>query len=75
MSYWLEVEIIVPPEGYLEHLDLVSSILIDCGAGGVVLEDPALIEGLLTGGTRETVALKPEQVIGVPSVKAYVSIQ
>lgn len=71
MSYWLEVEIIVPPEGYLEHLDLVSSVLIDCGAGGVVLEDPALIEGLLAGGTRETVALKPGQAVGVPSVKAY----
>lgn len=71
MSYWLEVQIIVPSEGYQGHLDLVSNVLMDCGAGGVVLEDPALMEGLLARGTRENVALKPEQTVSVPSVKAY----
>ncbi|MEW5952410.1 MAG: 50S ribosomal protein L11 methyltransferase [Bacillota bacterium] len=71
MEHWLEVEITLPVEEYRQSMDLVSIILIESGAGGVVLEDPALLADLIDRGSVETVALQPEQAAIAPAVKAY----
>ena len=71
MENWLEVKITLPAEEYRQSMDLVSNVLMESGAGGVVLEDPALITDLIARGSADTVALAPEQAAILPAVKAY----
>lgn len=69
---WLEITVRTTPEG----LEAVSEIFVDLGAGGVVIEDPALIYQLAMQRGPEEVAPQPTAAPpDLPSVKAYLPVE
>lgn len=68
LSYWLEIAVHVPQEG----IDMVSNIFEEIGAGGVVIEDPALISKYISANIWDHYEF-PEEVLNrtMPLVKAY----
>ncbi|MDO7788238.1 50S ribosomal protein L11 methyltransferase [Desulforamulus aquiferis] len=65
---WLEIAVHVPHEG----IDMVSNIFEELGAGGVVIEDPALISRYIAANIWDHYEF-PEEVLNrpMPVVKAY----
>jgi len=55
---WMEISLTVSRE----DLDAVSDIFNGFGTGGVVIEDPALIYDVVSGGSEETVAMDISRV-------------
>lgn len=65
---WLEIAVHVPHEG----VDMVSNIFDDLGAGGVVIEDPALISKYIEANIWDHYEFPPEVLNQpMPIVKAY----
>ncbi|MEG6520768.1 50S ribosomal protein L11 methyltransferase [Desulfotomaculum sp. 1211_IL3151] len=65
---WLEISVHVPHEG----IDMVSNIFDDLGAGGVVIEDPALINQYIEANIWDHYEFAPEVLNRpMPIVKAY----
>lgn len=65
---WLEIAVHVPHEG----IDMVSNIFDDLGAGGVVIEDPALISRCIEANIWDHYEFPPEVLNRpMPLVKAY----
>lgn len=66
---WLEIAVSTQPEG----VDLISNIFEEMGAGGVLIEDPALIYRYVSEGTPDTVV--PELTVpDITRVKAYLPV-
>lgn len=65
---WLEIAVHVPHEG----IDMVSNIFDELGAGGVVIEDPALISRYIEANIWDHYEFPPEVLNRpMPMVKAY----
>ncbi|WP_333871384.1 50S ribosomal protein L11 methyltransferase [Desulforamulus putei] len=65
---WLEIAVHVPHEG----IDMVSNIFDELGAGGVVIEDPALISKYIEANIWDHYEFPPEVLNRpMPIVKAY----
>ncbi len=65
---WLEIAVHVPHEG----IDMVSNIFDELGAGGVVIEDPALISRYIEANIWDHYYFPPEVLNRpMPMVKAY----
>lgn len=64
---WAEVSI----DTSHEAMDLVSEILQELGAGGVVIEDPALLNEYIRSGLWDYTDLKESDETEVVTVKAY----
>ncbi len=65
---WLEITVHVPCEG----IDMVSNIFDEMGAGGVVIEDPALISKCIAANIWDHYEFPPEVLERqVPLVRAY----
>lgn len=65
---WLEIAVHVPNEG----IDMVSNIFDELGAGGVVIEDPALISKYIEANIWDHYEFPPEVLNQpMPIVKAY----
>lgn len=65
---WLEIAVHVPNEG----IDMVSNIFDELGAGGVVIEDPALISKYIEAKIWDHYEFPPEVLNQpMPVVKAY----
>ncbi|GAB6158113.1 50S ribosomal protein L11 methyltransferase [Desulfotomaculum varum] len=65
---WLEIAVHVPHEG----IDMVSNIFDELGAGGVVIEDPALISQYIEANIWDHYEFPPEVLNRpLPVVKAY----
>ena len=65
---WLEIAVHVPHEG----IDMVSNIFDELGAGGVVIEDPALISKYIDANIWDHYEFPPEVLNQpMPIVKAY----
>jgi ribosomal protein L11 methyltransferase len=68
---WLEIAVSSPPAG----VELVSEILRELGAGGVVIEDPAIIHMYAARTHPEEWAVSPEAAKqDRPVVKAYLPV-
>lgn len=67
---WLEVAVQVPPEG----LELVAEIFHDLGTGGVVIEDPAVIQRYESVTDPDEWGVKGLQPDASPVVKGYFAV-